>query len=186
MNIPTKNIEESTSELSKWIDRLKVLPDRNEREWRAYFLRNNVWIEDLDSIGYYMVESHESAVFKGYSEQEVFKVRQSGMNNTYIGSKSFINTLQSALWHNLLFPHTYYNLVGFTSYRNGIRAVLRQGYIKGEKATAGQIVDFLNANGFVSVRCQNLGVSGSKDELIVSDIHEDNAIVVDGQVRVID
>lgn len=186
MKIATKNIEESSTELESWINRLSNLQERDEREWRSYFLRNKMWIEDIESIGYYMLESHESAVYKGYSEKEVFKVKQCGMYNTYIGAKSFIDTLKSALWHNILFPETYYTLVGFMSYGNGIRVILRQGYVKGEKANTMQIEEFLTANGFVSVVKTAKGLSASKDDLNVIDIHEDNAIVVDGQVRVID
>ena len=187
MKIATKNIEESTTELKSWIDRLEKLPERDEREWRTYFLRNNMWIEDIESIGYYMQQAHESVVYKGYSETEVFKLKQCGMDGTYIGAKSFIDTLQSALWHNSLFPETYYTLVGFASYGIGIRAVLRQGYVKGEKATTEQIKEFLTANGFTSITTiQGFAVSAKKDEFIVSDIHRDNAIVVDGQVHIID
>lgn len=186
MKIATKNIEESSNELEIWINRLSNLPDRDEREWRSYFIRNKMWFEDIESIGYYMLESHESVVYKGYSDKEVFKVKQCGMYNTYIGAKSFIDTLQSALWHNMLFPETYYTLVGFMSYGNGIRVILRQGYVKGEKATNLQIKEFLTANGFVSVVKTSNGLSAYKDDLNVIDIHDDNAIVVDGQVRVID
>lgn len=49
-----------------------------------------------------------------------------------------------------------------------------------------QIEEFLTANGFVTVVKTANGLCASKGDLSVIDIHGDNAIVVDGQVRVID
>lgn len=185
MEITNKSAEESSNIITSWIDRLKKVHERNEREWRVYFLRNKMWVEDIESIGYFMDNSHESVIYKGYSEKEVFKIRQCGINRLYIDSSSFIDTLLSALWHNRLFPSTYYTLVGFTSWGNGVRAVLKQDYIKGEKPTIEQITNFLEQHGFKNLEINN-GVSATKDSYFVSDIHQRNAIFANGTLYVID
>lgn len=180
MNRNEYNLEESTANMEYWLSRLQKLPNRNDREWREYFMRNDVWFEDIESLGYYLSEAHNSIVYKAYSEKTVFKSKKDEMDG------SFVRAIEGALLHNRLFPETFYSLVGFTDYKEGIRVIFQQKYIKGRQPTKEEIREGLRKKGFSLFETANSPISGSKDGLFAKDIHEHNAIVSDGELYVID
>lgn len=169
-----------TEELKKWLLRLQNLSQRNEREWRKYFLRNKMWIEDIESIGYLLTKSHESVVYKGYSEKEVFKVKQARGADCV-----FISTIMSAIYHNQLFPETFYKLVGFTDGANGVAVVLSQKFVKGNHPSNEQIIEYLKGNGFDVSKDGDM-ITACKDGYCARDIQKINAIIADSKVFVID
>ena len=173
-------VNTSTEELKKWLLRLQNLSQRNEREWRKYFLRNKMWIEDIESIGYLLTKSHESVVYKGYSEKEVFKVKQARGADCV-----FISTIMSAIYHNQLFPETFYKLVGFTDGANGVAVVLSQKFVKGNYPSNEQIIEYLKGNGFDVSKDGDM-ITACKDGYCARDIQKINAIIADNNVFVID
>lgn len=178
MNKNDYTLEESTANMEYWLSRLQKLPNRSDREWREYFMRNNVWYEDLESLGYFMESSHESVVYKAFSEIEVYKVKRS-KHDVY-----FSKVIENAILHNKLFPETFYSLVGFTDYAEGVRVILKQKFFKGRKPTNEEIKEALINKGF-SVS-EDFCLSAVKDGLCAKDIHSINAIISDGKLYLID
>ena len=46
----TQLVEDATTLLTSWLGRLQNLEDRGIREFRAYFMRNKMWIEDIEQL----------------------------------------------------------------------------------------------------------------------------------------
>ena len=74
VTIQQYSVEDSCKELLAWIERLRKLDEYDEKDLRAYFSRNNVWVENPETVGSFMVDGAESYVYKGYDEKEVFKM----------------------------------------------------------------------------------------------------------------
>ena len=166
-------------QLENWLLRIQNLSERSEREWRKYFMRNKVWVEDLDSLGYFLTSSHESVVYKGYSEKEIYKAKK---NRT---EGDFARVIKDAILHNKLFPDTSYSLVGFTDYAEGVRVILKQNYIEGQHPGNDQIIEYLNNNGYEVEREGNM-ITARKGGLMDCDIYSKNAIITDGKIFIVD
>ena len=184
-----KSIEVSCTELQAWIERLENLNEYGEKDPRAYFSRNNIWVDNAETLGHYMVNGAEAYIYKGYDEKDVFKLKRCG----YGGIKGIVNLLKDTLNHNKVFPDTYYLLIGFSSYGKDITgatiwgAILRQEFVEGEFATNEQIRTHLRKNGFTLIQ------EGSEDHLLclkngfqVTDLKSQNAIVANNRVYIID
>ena len=65
----TQIVEDATTLLTSWLGRLQNLEDRGIREFRAYFMRNKMWIEDIEQLGYYFSSGHESHLYRSFSEK---------------------------------------------------------------------------------------------------------------------
>lgn len=184
-----KSIEVSCTELQAWIERLENLNEYGEKDLRAYFSRNNIWVDNAETLGHYMVNGAEAYIYKGYDEKYVFKVKRCGFG----GIKGIVNLLKDTLNHNKVFPNTYYLLIGFSSYGKDITgatiwgAILRQEFVEGEFATNEQIRTHLKKDGFTLIQV------GSEDHLLclkngfqVTDVKSENAIYANGKVYIID
>lgn len=184
-----KSIEVSCTELQAWIERLENLNEYGEKDLRAYFSRNNIWVDNAETLGHYMVNGAEAYIYKGYDEKSVFKLKRCG----YGGIKGIVNLLKDTLNHNKVFPNTYYLLIGFSSYGKDITgatiwgAILRQEFVEGEFATNEQVIDHLKKEGFEIIPTDADGkFIALKNGFQVTDLKSQNAIVANNRVYIID
>lgn len=143
-----------------------------------FFINNGLWVEK-DGLGDFMAVGKESVVYKSRYENVVYKVKH---------SNGFILTILGAIYHNILFPHTFYSFAGFTSYKDRIAVVLKQKFVNGTHATYPQIERYLKSNGFDyyymsgCIMAWKRGVNGIR----CADICPKNAIFADGKTYLID
>lgn len=183
-----KNIEDSCKEMQAWIERLCNLNEYDEKNLIAFFSRNNIWVDNVRTLGDCFWNGAEAYVYKSFDEKDVFKLKRGGTVNTGI-----VNLLKETLNHNEVFPDTYYSLIGFSSYGEDMfgttifGAILRQEFFKGEFATNEQISTHLKKDGFTIIQ------QGAEDHLLclkngfqVTDVKTQNAIIANGKVYIID
>lgn len=189
VTIQQYSVEDSCKELLAWIERLRKLDEYDEKDLRAYFSRNNVWVENPETVGSFMVDGAESYVYKGYDEKEVFKFKRCRTDSI----RELATILGGVLNHNKCFPDTYYTLIGFSSYERDVLGtirfgvVLRQEFVKGEFATHEQILTHLKKEGFTLLRTDADGhILALKNGFQVTDLKSANAIVANNRVYIID
>lgn len=193
MNSQTQNqtmptsieIENATSLLESWHKRLSNsnLPDRDWMEWRKYFMRSKMWIEDIEQLGYYYSSGHESQLYQSYSENALYKIK--GTHTHYNSIKeNLIASLESAILHNQVFPDTFYTLVGFNDYGDSVYPVLKQSLIVGRLCNNDELNERLEALGLVKL--SNFGLF-RKDGYIIDGLHRENVMVgSDSKTYVVD
>ena len=181
MNSQTQNqtmpssieIENATSLLESWHKRLSNsnLPDRDWMEWRKYFMRSKMWIEDIEQLGYYYSSGHESQLYQSCSENALYKIK--GTHTHYNNIKeNLTSSLKSAIFHNQVFPETFYTLVGFNDYGDSVYPVLKQSLIVGKKCNNYELDKRLESLGLK----KNIGFF-TKDGYIIDGLHRENVMV---------
>ncbi len=127
----------------------------------------------------YIDEGAEQKVF--YNEDDIFVTKL----NDAIFYVNWSQYLESLLVHNVLFPETAYELVGFVTINNVLLAVVKQPYIK---PTALTILDNVRkamlSRGFVIKRRNDY--IHEEMGLIIEDLHEENVLVREGVLFYID
>lgn len=182
-------IEESCHELQAYIERLDNLNEKDEKDMRTYFSRNNIWVDNLETLGYRIGNGAEAYIYKGYDGKEVFKLKRGGVN-----IKGIVNVLKNSLNHNKVFPETFYSLIGFSSYGKDTSgttvygAILRQEFVEGEFATNEQIRTHLKKDGYTIFQQGETEdhILCLKNGFQVTDVKTNNAIVANEKVNIID
>ena len=184
-----KSIEVSCTELQAWIERLENLNEYGEKDLRAYFSRNNIWVDNAETLGHYMVNGAESSIYSSPNQKEVYKFKRDRTGNI----RGLVTILKGVLNHNKCFPDTYYTLIGFSSYERDVfgtiyfGVVLRQEFKNGEFATNEQIINHLKKDGFTIIPTDADGkFIALKNGFQVTDLKSQNAIVANNRVYIID
>ena len=184
-----KSIEVSCTELQAWIERLENLNEYGEKDLRAYFSRNNIWVDNAETLGHYMVNGAESSIYSSPNQKEVYKFKRDRTGNI----RGLVTILKGVLNHNKCFPDTYYTLIGFSSYERDVfgpiyfGVVLRQEFKNGEFATNEQVIDHLKKEGFEILPTDADGkFIALKNGFQVTDLKSQNAIVANNRVYIID
>jgi hypothetical protein len=123
---------------------LKDYEDEDYEKFEAlkYAKENNLWIEDFFSLGSIKLEGgYEPRLILDEENSTVYK------SNNLLNSKNRISNLfKSVELHNLIFPFTSYDFVGFTGLDNGvnrvpyIEVIFKQKYIpEAKKAEPNEI-----------------------------------------------
>lgn len=170
-----------------------------EKEIESWARENNHWLE-IDSLGEYMTQGAENLVFD-YSESSVVKVNFD-LEQDFEDFKTKITTF------NTLFPHTGYEVIGFTrldrdytssvgsAFGKGMKGdfavVMKQNYVPSKvEITTSEITEYMTSLGFEATQDPTVFI---KDGITVSDLHLDNVLktedgtyhVIDGDVEVED
>lgn len=182
-------IEESCHELQAYIERLENLNEYGEKDLRAYFSRNNIWVDNAETLGHYMVNGAESSIYSSPNQKEVYKFKRDRTGNI----RGLVTILKGVLNHNKCFPDTYYTLIGFSSCERDVfgtiyfGVVLRQEFKNGEFATNEQVIDHLKKEGFEIIPTDADGkFIALKNGFQVTDLKSQNAIVANNRVYIID
>lgn len=147
-------------------------------EYKNLFVDKGMWIDDISKLGRYLRSGYESRVYVSYTDpSKVLKVKLSQFTTTIVG------TLLSAKYHNLLFPETFYSLIGFTEKNDNIYVVLAQKKFCGTPVGAKRVCAYFEKKGYI---VNELGASVSKDGLLAFGITGSDAVEHDGRIYVID
>jgi len=144
------------------------------KEEQARFLKANAkdkgfWMHSLPEGCQYLTHGGESEIYLAPDQLHVIKV------NDAVYYATWLEYLNSLLIHNLLFPNTAYEFVGFTLGKEGeLKAVLQQRFIEGEQADLSDIKEHLNFNGFAHTKRQDY--FNIEFGLILEDMHDENVI----------
>ena len=116
-----------------------------------------------------MTRGGESEIYLAPSHSQVIKV------NDGVYYATWTEYFNSLVIHNLLFPSTAYELLGFTSCKdNVLYIVLRQPFIEGEQADLVNIKEHLTFKGFQNTKRQDY--FNEEFGLILEDMHDENVI----------
>lgn len=136
---------------------------------------NNLWIEDLYTLGVPMKGGgNENTLAINAETGALYK------SNNLFNTNFLVSTLlKQVKAHNLLFPETKYELIGFTGFDNGskrtpyVEVILKQDYVPNAMpATEQEIADFMLAIGFEKINEYTF----RRDEYIVSDLYPRNVL----------
>lgn len=128
--------------------------DLEKRIVFAYAKERSLWIDDLYCLGSPTnAGGYENTLAIDEKNNVVYK-----SNNLFNSNHSIGSLLTQIQLHNLLFPETKYELVGFTGIDNGnkrvpyIEVILKQDFVKNaEQATPLEIVGYMESIGFQKI-----------------------------------
>jgi hypothetical protein len=152
--------------------------EREDTEKRIafdYAREKGLWIDDLYSLGKPMQGGgNENTLAYNAENGTIYK------SNNLFNSKGLIsNLLETVKIHNLLFPNTKYELVGFTGIINGanhtpyVEVILKQDYVpNAEQASPQEISDYMQSVGFRQVNEHTF----TNGEYTVSDLRPRNVL----------
>jgi len=126
-------------------------------------------------------------ISEGAEQQTYFHTRKSIIKlNTSIFYEKWDDYLLSLEIHNILFPKTNYQLIGFTIDDNGVfKSVVKQSYIESNEPTNLEDVKKLMAqNGFENTK--NNDYYNPELGIILEDLHDENVLTKDGVLYFID
>ena len=145
---------------------------------RKYINDNRLWLL-TDKLGPHLVSGAEQKVyFKG--GKYVIK-----LNDANFYDFVWEDYLNSLLLHNLFFPDTAYELIGFAEIEKTLYSVVRQPYIKANSRTnLAQVKKQMAENGFENNRREDY--YNPELGLILEDLHDENVLTKDGVLYYID
>lgn len=149
--------------------------DLEKVEALKFAKENNLWIEDFYTLGTQKLEGgHEHILTLDEKNSIVYK-----SNNLLNSKNSISNLFKSVEIHNLLFPFTAYEFVGFTGIDNGenrvpyIEVIFKQKYIpETTKAQEDEIKSYMESLGFE----QRTPESYYNGEFLVYDLYPRNVL----------
>jgi hypothetical protein len=127
----------------------------------------------------YLTHGGEAKIYLDADGRHVIKL------NDAIYYATWLEFLNSIVIHNLLFPDTSYQLLGFLYKEETFLAVLKQPFVAAEgTADLHAIRELLEFNGFRHIKRQDY--FNEEFGLILEDMHDENVILNDGSLFFID
>ncbi|HMR84979.1 MAG TPA: hypothetical protein PKE30_17660 [Niabella sp.] len=128
----------------------------------------NLWVNQLPS--HYLTRGGESQVYLEESGTHVIKT------NDAVYYATWLEYFNSVMLHNLFFPDTAYNFLGFIKKADVLYAVVKQPFIIADgQARLQDIRSFLEYNGFENTKRQDY--YHKEYGLILEDMHDENVII---------
>lgn len=144
----------------------------------AYLDEYNLWY-NFHHFSVFLDEGAEQKVFIDAEKLTVLKL------NDGIFYVNWTQYLESLIVHNLLFPSTAYELVGFVNINTTLHAAVTQRYIKPTARTNIESVKrLMRRNGFEIKR--NNDYLNDQVGLIIEELHDENVLTSDGVLFFID
>lgn len=144
---------------------------------RTYATRHNLWVP-IPNVEKYFNEG---------AEQKVYFVGKDSVvkSNNSIFYNSWQDYFHSLLLHNLFFPTTSYEFVGFAEEDGELLVVVKQPFIEDTEPTdLNQVKKFMSDNGFINTR--NNDYRNDDLGVILEDLHEENVLTRNGFLYFID
>jgi hypothetical protein len=181
------DIEENLiSKIFSFLNSKTLIPDSNEYTdkadesdyLKAYIEQNDLYYIDL-KFGVFLDEGAEQKVFFDVEKSKVVKL------NDAIFYVNWSQYFEGLIVHNLLFPETKYELLGFLLINKILYAVISQDYIEpSEKTNINQVRTYMISKGF-TIKKKNDYVH-TELGIIIEDLHEENVLVKDSTLFFID
>jgi hypothetical protein len=157
--------------VKKEFESRSIIKEEQARFLKAYAEDNELWMQSLPAGSQYLTEGGESKVYLAPDQLHVIK------NNDAVYYATWLEYFNSLVIHNLLFPNTAYQFVGFTLGKEGeLQAVVQQRFIEGEQADLADIKEHLIFNGFAHTKRQDY--FNTEFGLILEDMHDENVIAI--------
>lgn len=159
----------SSATIKKEFESRSLIKEEQAHFLKTYAENNGCWLPAILEGSQYLTRGGESEIYLASDHKHVIKVNDGVYYATW---SEYFNSLAI---HNLLFPSTGYELIGFTQGKNGVLcAVLKQPFIQGEQADLADIRELLTFNGFQNTKRQDY--FNEEFGLILEDMHDENVI----------
>jgi hypothetical protein len=143
-----------------------------------YIETNNLFFNEL-RFSIYLDEGAEQKVFFNDEKSKVIKL------NDAIFYVNWTQYFESLIVHNILYPETKYELLGFVKINEILYSAISQDYIEPtEKTNIEQVREYMMSKGF-TIKKKNDYVHADLG-MIIEDLHEENVLVKDGTLFFID
>ena len=176
-NLLCQSFETGTTIKSEFESRA-IIKEEQAAFLKTYAQSAGLWLESLLPANQYLTRGGEAEIYLAFDKRHVIKVNDAVYYATWT---EFFNSL---VIHNLLFPNTFYTLIGFTHAKDTLQAVLQQLFVEGETAELDDIKEFLLFNGFINTRRQDY--YNEEFGLVLEDMHDENIIASNGFLFFID
>ena len=155
--------------IKKEFESRSIIKEEQARFLKAYAEDKGFWMQSLPEGCQYLTHGGESEIYLAPDQFHVIK------NNDAVYYATWLEYFNSLLIHNLLFPNTAYEFVGFTlGKEKELRAVVQQRFIEGEQVDLADIKEHLIFNGFAHTKRQDY--FNTEFGLILEDMHDENVI----------
>ena len=156
----------------------KIYKEKETLELVPFITKNNLWFQSINEQNY-AGEGAEQKVYLDNDGKHVLKLNDSIFYNSWL---DYINSLQI---HNLLFPDTKYELLGFNKEQEKLYAVVKQHLVESTSLTnLDSVRIYLENNGFKNIR--NNDFSNEELDIILEDLHDENVLTNQGVLFFID
>jgi hypothetical protein len=147
-----------------------IIKKEQEQKLEEFCINHGLWIEQLPTDQSFLKRGGEARVYLYKDGRHVIKL------NDAIYYATWLEFLNSILLHNLIFPNTGYELIGFSKEGETLIAVLKQPYIISDALVdLNDIRAFLEFNGFSNIRRHDY--EHKQLGLILEDMHDENVLV---------
>lgn len=144
----------------------------------VWISRKNLWVKEIDEARY-LTRGAEQRVYLDADAAYVIKL------NDAVFYASWLDYFHSLLLHNLFFPGTCYELIGFYLENDVLHAVVRQPFVVATAITdTGAVHSFLSGNGFRNIR--NHDFRHDEFGLLLEDMHDENVLTSNGILFFVD
>jgi Serine/Threonine/Tyrosine Kinase found in polyvalent proteins len=144
----------------------------------TYIERNDLYFDDL-RFSVYLDEGAEQKVFFYSEESKVVKL------NDAIFYVNWSQYFESLIVHNILFPETKYELLGFVKVNEILYSAISQDYIEStEKTKLDHVKAYMSSKGF-TIKKKNDYIHPDYG-IIIEDLHEENVLIKDDTLFFID
>lgn len=138
----------------------------------------NLWVKQIDESRY-LTRGAEQRVYLDADPAFVLKL------NDAVFYASWLDYFHSLMLHNLFFPGTAYELLGFHTENDILYALVRQPFVVATAITDLDAVHtFLTGNGFRNIR--NHDFINDELGLLLEDMHDENVLTSDGVLFFVD
>ncbi|SHL13750.1 hypothetical protein SAMN05444266_102170 [Chitinophaga jiangningensis] len=165
----------STSTTVKRNFESKAITKEEQAEFLVkYATKNNLLLEHIPQNAIYLARGGESKVYFINSPKSVIKI------NDAIYYATWLEFFNSVVIHNLLFPSTTYEFLGFLILEDSLSAVLKQPFIISDcPVDLEDVKKLLAYNGFENTYRRGTPTNNYYNKelgLILEDIHDENVI----------
>lgn len=168
-NLLCRSFPTSTT-VKKDFESQSIIKEKQERLLESYCHSNNLWVDQLPGEHQFLARGGEARVYLEVDNMNVIKLNDGVYYATWL---EFFN---SVMLHNIIFPDTSYDLLGFTKESNVLFAVLRQPFIIADDLVElSDIRIFLNFSGFENYKRNDY--IHKELGLILEDMHDENVLV---------
>ena len=147
-----------------------IIKKKQAEDLEKFCTQHNLWVTQLPPKETFLARGGEARVYLHEDNRHVIKL------NDAVYYATWLEFLNSILLHNLFFPSTIYELVGFAKENGTLLAVLEQPYVISDApADLGNIQALLEFNGFERTRREDY--EHKQLGLILEDMHDENVLV---------
>jgi len=147
-----------------------IIKKEQTKDLEDFCTKHDLWIKELPSKDSFLTRGGEARIYLYKDNRHVIKLNDSVYYATWL---EFLNSI---LLHNLVFPNTSYELIGFAKENGILLAVLKQPFVISDTTVSLQDIQaFLEYNGFEHTRRQDY--MHKQLGLILEDMHDENVLV---------